>query len=387
MFYDKIKIGDQIMNIDRKREKKKNKKKISKKKKISLFLITLIMVILCIAIYYLLMPKEKEHKKLATKKDEVVEKLKIVDENSNQRPIAVMIDNNVGNSSHAGLQDSYINYEIIVEGGLTRIMAVFKDKNVSLIGPVRSSRHYFLDYALESDCIYTHYGWSTYAENDIKALSVNNINGLYDEQPFWRDNTIAAPHNVFTTTERIYSYASTKQYLTTTNEWQLLNYSTSEVDLSTPIGTKTVTNEETGKKEKVNVQNEDLIIANTIIIPYSNYQTRGYTYDSTRKVYLRTMNNQPHVDKTTHEQLYYKNIIIEKVSNSQLDSYGRQDLKTAGSGEGYYITNGYALPIIWTKSTRKSKTKYTYNNGEEIKINDGNTFIQIMPSRYSPTIN
>ena len=248
MFYDKIKIGDQIMNIDRKREKKKNKKKISKKKKISLFLITLIMVILCIAIYYLLMPKEKEYKKLATKKDEVVEKLKIVDENSNQRPIAVMIDNNVGNSSHAGLQDSYINYEIIVEGGLTRIMAVFKDKNVSLIGPVRSSRHYFLDYALESDCIYTHYGWSTYAENDIKALSVNNINGLYDEQPFWRDNTIAAPHNVFTTTERIYSYASTKQYPTTTSEWQLLNYSTSEVDLSTPIGTKTVTNEETGKK-------------------------------------------------------------------------------------------------------------------------------------------
>lgn len=387
MFYDKIKIGDEIMNIDRKREKKKNKKKISKKKKISLFLITLIMVILGITIYYLLMPKEKEYKKLATKKDEVVEKLKIVDENSNQRPIAVMIDNNVGNSFHAGLQDSYINYEIIVEGGLTRIMAVFKDKNVSLIGPVRSSRHYFLDYALESDCIYTHYGWSTYAENDIKALSVNNINGLYDEQPFWRDNTIAAPHNVFTTTERIYSYASTKQYPTTTNEWQLLNYSTSEVDLSTPIGTKTVTNEETGKKEKVNVQNEDLIIANTIIIPYSNYQTRGYTYDSTRKVYLRTMNNQPHVDKTTHEQLYYKNIIIEKVSNSQLDSYGRQDLKTTGSGEGYYITNGYALPIIWTKSTRKSKTKYTYNNGEEIKINDGNTFIQIMPSRYSPTIN
>ena len=61
---------------------------------------------------------------------------------SNQRPIAVMIDNNIGNGRHAGLQESYLNYEIIVEGGLTRIMAVFKDKDVSLIGPVRSSRHY-----------------------------------------------------------------------------------------------------------------------------------------------------------------------------------------------------------------------------------------------------
>ncbi len=379
------------MKNDNHNEKKIKKTKSKKKKIIFIILSVTIIISLAIATYLLLFKSEpKEKKKSPSKKEEPVKvekKLTIVDESSNKRPIAVMIDNNVGNSLHAGLQDSYINYEIIVEGGLTRIMAIFKDKDVSLIGPVRSSRHYFLDYALESDCIYTHYGWSTYAENDIKTLSVNNINGLYDDAPFWRDKYIAAPHNVFTTTKKIYSSATSKNYSTTTDDWKLLNYSTEEIDLSAPIGTKTITNEETGKKEKVPVQNEELITANNVTIPYSYYQTRGYTYDATRKVYLRTMNNKPHTDKTTKEQLYYKNIIIEKVSNSQLDSYGRQDLKTTGSGEGYYITNGYALPITWSKETRKSKTKYTYSNGQEIKINDGNTFVQIMPSIYSPTIN
>ena len=326
-------------------------------------------------------PKTESPKKKST----IKKQLTIVDENSNQRPIAVMYDNNVGNYAHAGLQDSYINYEIIVEGGLTRIMALFKDKDVALIGPVRSSRHYFLDYALESDAIYTHYGWSTYAENDIKSLHVNNINGLYDDEPFWRDSKIAAPHNVFTSTNKIYEYAKKKNYKTTSNDWKLLNYTTDNVVLNKPIGTKTVKNEETGKNEKIDIENPELIKADSLSIPYSNYQIRSYQYNSDKKVYMRFMNGEAHIDKITNQQLSFKNIIIEKVSNRQLDSYGRQDLNTTPSGEGYYITNGYALPIKWNKESRTSKTIYKYSNGKEVKINDGNTFIQIIPEVNEPT--
>ena len=101
---------------------------------------------------------------------------------------------------------------------------------------------------------------------------------------------------------------------------------------------------------------------------------------------MRFMNQNPHVDKTTKEQLYYKNIIIEQVTNSLLDNYGRQDLDTVGTGTGYYITNGYSKPINWTKSSRHAKTKYTYTNGTEIKVNDGNTFIQIVPNINDVTI-
>lgn len=364
---------------------KMKKKKIDKNKVIGILLLLIAVSAIVFVLIFYLSPKEKPKQE---KKPEIVEKkkLQIVDEDSNERPIAVMIDNNIGEGRHAGLQDSYINYEIIVEGGLTRIMAIFKDKDVSLIGPVRSSRHYFLDYALESDAIYAHYGWSTYAQNDIRSLNVNNINGLYDEQPFWRDTSIAAPHNVFTSTDKLYAYAKQKNYSLTTNSWKLLNYNPEEINLNDPISTTEQVNPETGEMEKVPVTREGLITANSVVIPYSYYQSRSYTYDTNRKVYLRFMNDAPHIDKTTGEQLHYKNIIIEQVRNYQLDGEGRQDLDTTGSGTGYYITNGYALPIHWTKSSRSAKTIYKYLDGSEIEINDGNTFIQVMPTTYNPTI-
>jgi len=330
--------------------------------------------------------EKKEKKKEKPKKEpEPIKKLTIVNEDSNQRPIAVMIDNNIGQGLHAGLQESYINYEIIVEGGLTRIMALYKDKNVPLIGPVRSSRHYFLDYALESDCLYAHYGWSTYAENDIKNLGVNNINGLYTTMPYWRDQTIAAPHNVFTSIEKLYEYSKTKNYSIETTNWKLLNYSTDEINLL-PEPKENQTTENSQQTETPQQQNPELLTANNINIKYSHYQSRSYTYDNTNKKYLRNMNGTPHIDKTTKLQLNYKNIIIEKVANRTLDSYGRQDLTTTGQGDGYYITNGYALPIRWTKSSRSGKTKYTYSDGTEIKVNDGNTFIQVVPITSEITI-
>lgn len=301
-------------------------------------------------------------------------KLTIIDEDSNSRPIAVMIDNNVGNNSHYGLQQAYLTYEIIVEGGLTRLMALFKDKNVSQIGPVRSSRHYFLDYALESDAIYAHFGWSPYAKNDIKKLAVNNINGMYDSAPFWRVTWLYAPHNVLTSTEKLYDYAKIKNYPLESDSWQLLNYSTDEINLEK-------LNKANRKKESSDDNILNPTVANNIQIIYSYSQNRSYIYDNNQKVYLRYMNNNPHVDAESKENLAYKNIIIEIVNNKTIDSDGRQELYTVGSGTGYYITNGYSLPIIWEKQERKAKTTYKYENNDIIKINDGNTIIEVISSQ------
>lgn len=301
-------------------------------------------------------------------------KLTIIDEDSNSRPIAVMIDNNIGNNSHYGLQQAYLTYEIIVEGGLTRLMALFKDKNVSQIGPVRSSRHYFLDYALESDAIYAHFGWSPYAQNDIKKLAVNNINGMYDSAPFWRVTWLYAPHNVLTSTEKLYDYAKIKNYPLESDSWQLLNYSADEINLEK-------LNRANRKKESSDENILNPTVANNIQIIYSYSQNRSYIYDNNQKVYLRYMNNNPHVDAESKENLAYKNIIIEIVNNKTIDSDGRQELYTVGSGTGYYITNGYSLPIIWEKQERKAKTTYKYENNDIIKINDGNTIIEVISSQ------
>ncbi len=363
----------------------KPKKRKNKKKKI--IVITTFIIILTVALIIMLYLTfyRKTPKKNKKVKDEPAKKLQIVNEDSNKRPIAVMIDNNVGNANHMGLTDAYITYEIIVEGGLTRIMAVFKDRNTENIGPIRSSRHYFLDYALESDAIYTHFGWSTFAENDIKSLGVNNINGLYDDA-FERNRTIASPHNVFTSIANIYDYAeNNKKYDIESDDWKVLKYSYDELELNKMI-TETKVNEKTGKKEKIKTAPDGILTANNVSMTYSNKEIRNYLYDSEKQVYLRNMNGEAHIDKVSKEQLKYKNIIIEKVENKTIDSYGRQDLETVGKGEGFFITNGYALPIYWEKESRSSKTKYRYLNDKPVKVNDGTTFIQIVPKDSSITI-
>ena len=288
-------------------------------------------------------------------------KLKIVDIKSKSRPYAVMINNHSqARKNHAGLQDAYMVYEMIVEGGLTRMMAVFKDQSTERIGSVRSSRHNFLDYALESDCIYVHYGWSPKAQSDISSLGISNINGLYDDA-FFRDRSlgVAYEHTAFTTMNSIQQIAKDKGYRMTSEQPLLLNYSIGEINLN---------------------EKEGMMSANQILLRYSSYMTSSYQYDSDKKMYLRFVNGEIHKDAITNEQYHFKNIIVANVKNYDLDSYGRQNLDTVGEGTGYFITNGYAVPITWHKPTRTSQTEYRYLDGSEIMVNDGNTFIQIYPT-------
>ncbi len=296
-----------------------------------------------------------------------VPKLQIIDEDSNSRPYAVMINNHAqARKNHAGLQDAYVVYEMIVEGGLTRLMAVFKDQTTARIGSVRSSRHNFLDYALEHDAIYVHFGWSPKAQTDISALKVSNINGLYDDG-FYRDRSlgVAYEHTAFTDMERIQNTATQKGYRMTSEQPLLLHYSVDEIGLE---------------------EREDAILASSVILRYSAYVTSSYQYDEVRKVYLRSVNDEIHKDAITGEQYYFKNIIIANVNNYNMDSYGRQNLDTVGTGTGYYITNGYAVPITWSKSSRTAQTVYSYLDGTSITVNDGNTFIQIFPTNQTAII-
>lgn len=295
--------------------------------------------------------------------------LKIVNLNSKTRPYAVMINNNHAAWPQAGLQDAYMVYEIVVEGGITRMMALYKDADTAKIGSIRSSRHYFLDYALENDAIYVHFGWSPQAQRDISSLKINNINGLYDTC-FWRDKTLkrAYEHTAFTNIEKLNTTTKNKGYRTETDKDLLLNYSVDELDLSTKEGA---------------------IPANNVVIKYSNYHTTSYEYDSENKVYKRSMSGVANIDLDTKVQYTAKNIITYKVEDTALpdtEDKGRRELHNIGSGEGYYITNGYAIPITWEKTSRSSQTIYKYKDGSEIVVNDGNTFIQIQPSNQPLTI-
>lgn len=331
------------------RRRKKSKKRIC--------LILILLVLIGFGGFYLFNNFDEVKEKVT---EEPIKKLKIVDEDSKTRPIAVMINNNHVAWPHAGLNDAYLAYEILAEGGITRIMALFKDKDTEKIGSVRSARPYYLDYALENDAIYVHYGWSDKAKSDISSLGVDNINGLTASSVFWRDSSLnkATEHTVFTSMKKINEYSKEHGYDRDTDKDLLLNYSVDEIDLS---------------------KREDAIKADTVFMKYSYYTTASYEYDSEKKVYKRYMSDTPHVDAVTGDQYTFKNIIITPIETHTYDSYGRLELDNIGSGEGYFITLGYAIPITWSKDSRSSQTVYKNMDGEEIKVNDGNTFIQITP--------
>lgn len=267
--------------------------------------------------------------------------------------------------AQVGLNNAYSVYEIIVEGGETRLMALFKGKDVKKIGPVRSARHYFLDYALENDAIYTHYGWSPKAQSDISSLKVNNINGISEStERFWRIKQKSQPHNVITSIKDILEIAKQKKYSTTSNKKSVLNYSDEEVNL------------------------DQGVIANTVTIPYSDLHTTSYKYNLETKRYTRYARGIKQTDMETGEPITTKNIIITFAKNTPLkdkENKDRQDLDNIGTNDGYYITNGKAIKIKCIKNSRTSQTIYKDLNGNEIEVNDGNTFFNICPINSNVT--
>ena len=341
-------------------------KKLSKKK-LLIIIFSVLAVVAAVVVTILVFGKKDKNEFVDVeppKKEEKKDKITVVDPESDERPFAVMINNHPSaREHHAGLQDAYIIYEITVEGGMTRYLAVFKGTNTEKIGSVRSARHYFLDYAMENDAIYVHWGWSPQAEFQIGTLGINNLNGLtYEGVYFFRDKSlnVSSEHTGFTKMEMLRAGAEKRKYRTTSDKKLLLNYSVDPVDLS---------------------KKSDSQKADSVTIHYSNSITDTYTYDSAHEYYLRSVNGKEHTDDVTKQQYHFKNIIVYQAENFTIqgDDKGRQDLKNVGSGEGYYISNGYAVKIKWSKDARENQTKYTYLDGKEIDVNDGNTFIQIQP--------
>lgn len=362
----------------------------------SVVILVILMVIVMVAggfaIYkYITMQKNTISKEVIDEENKEEDKTIVVAEKEikvfkgTDRTIAVMIDNHSGAWPQANLNKAYLVYEIVVEGGETRLMALFKGKDLEKIGPVRSSRHYFLDYALENDAIYVHHGWSPQAESDISSLKINNINGITESsKDFWRVKDKSQPHNLLTSTASILKIAQRKGYRTTSTKESVLNYVATEFNLTDNYKFEIVSEntEETITSEEAYESKTKAINAKNITIPHSKLQTVKYEYDENTKTYKRYARKVLQTDYITGEPVTTKNIIITMCDNYTLndkENKGRQGLKNIGTFDGYYITNGNAIPIKCIKTAREVQTVYKDLDGNEIKVNDGNTFINICP--------
>jgi len=273
------------------------------------------------------------------------------------RPVAVVFDNHPSSRWQAGISKAEIVYECEVEGPFTRYLAVFLSEAPEHIGPVRSARPYFLTFALEFDAVFVHVGGSNEALRNIRDYQMANISGMTSGE-FWRYYKTGkeAPNNMYTAMKNIRSAQSYMNYRQAGN-YESWNFSEDQYPLSDVYDSKSV---------------------NSFSITYNeNYNVR-YDFNEDMGKYNRYVNDKQQVDEYYEDEIMATNIIIQKLKKAVLDNEGRLALYNISKGEGYYISNGEMIEISWEKTGIRSRTVYTDKNGNEILLNPGQTWIQVI---------
>ena len=272
------------------------------------------------------------------------------------RPVFMVVENHPDARPQWGLTSSDIVWEMVAEGGITRMLLMYADASriPEKVGPIRSARHYFVDLAEGFDGIFVHFGFSPMAKSQIANHAVNNINGLYDNY-FYRDSSrgVASEHTSYTTGEAIKNAIANKEYRTEI-----------EKDYKEPF--------------KFNSKIKTLSApCNELAVSYSSGYTYTYTYDQESNVYLSTLNGNKFVDSEGTQQ-NFENIILCYTEISSLnDSKGRVDFALS-EGKGIYVSNGSYTDITWKKGNSADMLKFYDKNGDELSLNVGRTYIGIL---------
>ena len=276
---------------------------------------------------------------------------------TDERAYAVMIDNDSNASRpHAGLEDAYLIYEMYVEGRATRLMAIFKGVETQKIGPVRSSRHYFLDYVFDNDALYSHAGYSPLALEQLASLGVNNLNGLvYEPTYYWRERKYKGDYHSLYTSIGNLSKLSDKLGYRKTSDTLPFNFA---VDAPVYEGESAV----------------------DITIPYADFYYVSYKYNPETKLYDRFINSEYHPTQSG-AKLAAGQVVIQFAKSYLLgDGTARIQLETTGSGKGILIKDGMQTPLTWKKSTRTGQLKFYTENGKELVLDPTKqTYVQVMP--------
>jgi len=273
-----------------------------------------------------------------------------------KRPVAVMINNISTAMPQSSISNASVIYEAPVEGGITRMMALFEDySGLERIGSIRSCRIYYCYLALEWDAIYCHYGQSKYALDFLNSDAIDNVSANNAGSYFYRASDRVSPHNAYINTEGIDKGIESLGYRRKYEDnhqakIQFADYGT-EIDLTNGS------------------------VANRVDISYSHNKPY-FIYDEASKNYLRYQFGEEHIDDQNNETMAVKNIVVQRIKNSMYPDGKSLDITLNGTGEGYYITNGKAIEITWSKDKQKSGIT-TYKDkatGEEIKLNTGKTW-------------
>lgn len=288
----------------------------------------------------------------------------------NDRPIGVMINNLDGAQPLLGVSEADIMYECPVEGGITRILAIFKNpRGIEKIGSVRSARPYFINIAQGLDAIYMHIGGSTQATEMLKSKDIDSFSlGSY-ENMMWRDPerraNLGYEHSALTSGERLINGIKDSGIRTQLKSDYNFKQSFSEKDSQVNNGTQ----------------------AQKIEAIFSHYKSTVFNYNSEKSTYMISQFDEPQMDDNAKVQNSKKNIILLRADVTTINP--DNDLKSIaiiGSGNGKYISNGKVIDIKWSKASATEPIKYTTLDDKDLIMIPGQSYVCVLPLEADVTI-
>lgn len=277
------------------------------------------------------------------------------------RPVAVMINNlSTAQKVQTGLCSADIIYETEVEGGITRLMAVYQDiTKVEQIGTVRSARYAYVDLAMGHNAFYIHCGTDmTYCKPHL-----DDIDSVWIEDDTCGgkriSNGLAREHTLYALGESVWEGLKKEGFTMENSATTLWQDFTSKNETFIPSGAD----------------------ANNVTVTFSNSYKTAFTYDSDSQRY--TVDSRK--DYKTGEAVTVKNVfILQTTITSYSDGYHKN--VSLESGEGYYIANGKAMPIYWSKGDDSNPFTFTDEDGNQLKVNAGNSWVCIANKKNVPSI-
>lgn len=267
-------------------------------------------------------------------------------------PVIVMIDNAYNIRPQYGLEQADVIYEAFAEGNITRLMAVFDDnKNVEKVGPVRSARPYFMDFANEYAGVYMHVGGSPEALGEINSYDFTNIDQIgASEIYFWRDENLEAPHNVFTSSANWLRVGEIKDVNNCDQSiiWNFIDSQDGYVDKP-----------------------------DNFSIDYNATYKVDWKFNDKIKLYQRYQGGDEFLF-ASGDQATAANIIVQVVPSKIIDDKERRSMETSRGGKVYIFNNFGKQEGIWGFS--EGRTRFFNDKGEELKLIPGKTWLQIVPS-------
>jgi hypothetical protein len=288
-----------------------------------------------------------------------------------QHPIAVMIDDHPAAIPQSGFNSAAIVWQAPAEGGVPRYMLIFQDKIAGTIGPVRSARQYFIEWAAEWRAMYVHAGGSpgalaTLRQSGNGSLVWNAEDFRWEGRYLWRIKTRFAPHNVYTDGKHLRALA---------------------VVLKVPDGP--IRPNWTFRWQSIET---DRPATGTVTVVYlqgsSEYERITYRYDPLTNRYLRFINGskRPQVDVANGKVVAPTNVVILRMHFGLLGGphpeKGRLEASDVGTGPAWISTGGITIKGTWSKASKGAPTRLFGPDGRPVVLNAGQTFVQVMPYGY-----